>query len=141
LPSDHSIWSARSSALIGIDVARDVAVGRDLPAREVDRLEPRLHHLDGLAAGERAERVHVRLARHQLPELLGAAPRERVLDVDRAAQPDRVLGRVVPLDPGPARVALPGGLQSRGAVTSLSILVRHCGSPFKTLFGSKDSTL
>ena len=48
----------RVEALVGIRVAREVRVGGDLPAGEVDRLQPRLHHLHRLAAGHGAERGH-----------------------------------------------------------------------------------
>ena len=102
-PPHHRRHAVRGvEALVGIDLGREVAVGRDLPAGEVDRLQPGLRHLHGLAAGERAERVHVVLLREQPPELLGADPGEAVLDANRAAQADDVLGGVVALDPAPA---------------------------------------
>ena len=50
-------------ALVGIGVAREVRVGCDLPAGEVDRLEARLDHLHGLAARHRTERRHPLVAR------------------------------------------------------------------------------
>ena len=39
-----------------------------------------------LVAGQRAERVHIVLGVQQLPQALGAEARERVLDLDAAAQ-------------------------------------------------------
>ena len=92
-----SIWSARSSAwlmrrttlgtlfagieaLVGVDLPREVRVGRHLPAAEVDRLEARLHLLHRLVAGERAERVHVIALGQQVPEPPRAQVRQRVLD-------------------------------------------------------------
>ena len=119
-PSAHAIWSARCSALlirrttagtlfagieglIRIRLPGEVRVRCDLPAREVDRLQAGLHHLDGLAAGERAEGGNELLRRHEAPQPLGAEPRERVLDRDRAPQPDHVLGRVHPIDAAPPR--------------------------------------
>jgi hypothetical protein len=45
-----------------------------------------LHLLHRLVAGERAQRVHEGALVHELPELLGAAAREGVLDLDAAAQ-------------------------------------------------------
>ena len=47
----------RVEALVGVGLPGEVRVGRDLPAGEVDRLEPGLDHLHGLAAGHRAERA------------------------------------------------------------------------------------
>ena len=82
----------RVEALVGIRVAGEVRVGGDLPAREVDRLEPGLDHLHRLAACHRAERGHPLLL-EQAPEPLGAEAGERVLDRDRAAQPLDVLRR------------------------------------------------
>ena len=81
-------------ALIGICVAAEIGVGGDLPAGQVDRLQARLDHLHGLAAGQRAERRHVLLGVEQHPEPLRAEPGERVLDLDRAAQAEHVLIRV-----------------------------------------------
>jgi hypothetical protein len=94
----------RVQRLVRIHFAGDVGVGRDLPARQVDRLEARLHLLQRLVAGHRAQRVDERFRVHELPELFGAAARERVLDVDRAAQAHDVLRRVAALD------ALPPGI-------------------------------
>jgi hypothetical protein len=76
----------RVQRLVGVHLPRGVGVGGDLPARAVDRLEPRLDALHGLAARERAEGRHERLVAHELPELLGAAAGEGVLDLDRAAE-------------------------------------------------------
>ena len=45
--------------LIGIGLAGEVRVGGHLPAREVDRLQAGLGALDGLVAGQAAERRHV----------------------------------------------------------------------------------
>ena len=42
-------------ALVGVRAAHEVRVGGDLPAGEVDRVEPGTHHLHGLATGHRAE--------------------------------------------------------------------------------------
>jgi hypothetical protein len=64
----------RIQRLVRIHLARDVGVRRDLPARQVDRLEAGLDLLHRLVAGQRAERVDEGLFVDQLPELLGAAP-------------------------------------------------------------------
>ncbi len=89
-------------ALVGIRVRREVPVRRDLPAGEVDGLQPRLHHLHGLGAGECAERGHVRLVVHQLPQPLRPEARDRVLHTEATLQPLDVLLRIGPLDAGPA---------------------------------------
>ena len=90
----------RVEALVRVRVPGEVRVGRDLPAGEVDRLQPGLHHLHGLRAGERAERGDVGLLVQELPEPLGTEARERVLDAEAPAQPLDVLLRVRPLDAG-----------------------------------------
>ena len=71
----------RVQALVGVHLAREVGVGGDLPAGEVDRLQAGADLLDGLVAGARAERGDVRPVVQQIPELLGAALGERVLDL------------------------------------------------------------
>ena len=81
-------------ALVGVRAADEVRVRGDLPAREVDRLETRLHHLHGLAAGQRAEGGDPLALGEQRAEPLGSEPRERVLDAHRAAQALDVLGGV-----------------------------------------------
>ena len=73
-------------ALVGVRPADEVRVRGDLPAREVDRLEPRLDHLHRLPARQRAERRDPLALREQGAKPLCAEPRERVLDADRAAQ-------------------------------------------------------
>jgi hypothetical protein len=61
----------RIQRLIGIDLARQVGVGRHLPAGEVDRSQARLDHLHRLAAGEGAEGVDVVTLTDHPPQLLG----------------------------------------------------------------------
>jgi hypothetical protein len=89
-PHDQRHRIDRIQRLVRIHLARDVGVRRDLPAGEVDRFEPGLHLLQRLVAGERAQRVDERLVVDELPQLLGAAPSERVLDVDRAPETNDV---------------------------------------------------
>ena len=96
----YSDWS-------GIHLAGEVGVARDLPARQVDRLQAGLDLLHGLVAGQRAQRVDEGLGVDQVPELLGTALGERVLDLHRAAQAHDVLGGVAALDALPARVLGP----------------------------------
>ena len=85
-------------ALVGVHLPGEVRVGGDLPAGDVDGLKTGLDHLHRLATGERAERADEALAVEQLPQALGAEARERVLDVDGAAQALHVLSRVGPRD-------------------------------------------
>ena len=66
--------------LIGIGLAGQIRVSRDLPATQIDRLESGLDHLDGLGAGERAEGVNVFIPIQQFPQPLRAVARHRVLD-------------------------------------------------------------
>ena len=110
-PHDLRHRVRRVEALVGVRRAREVRVGGDLPAREVDRLQACLDHLHGLAAGERAERVHVAALRQEPPEPLGAEPAERAFRHDGAAQPHDVLGGVAAGDPRPALVLRPLGFQ------------------------------
>ncbi len=90
----------RVQALVGVRVPGEVRVGRHLPAGEVDRLQAGLDHLHGLRAGQRAERGDVVLGVEELPEPLGPEPRERVLDVEAAADAldvVRAYGRSTPV--------------------------------------------
>jgi len=102
----------RIERLVRVHLARDVGIGSDLPARQVDRLQAGLDLLHRLVAGERAQRADEGLVVHELPQLLGAAPRERVLDVQRTAQAHDVLRRVAAPDALPARILRPVLLES-----------------------------
>src|SRR5581483_7929605 len=73
-------------------------------------------------AGERAERGDVVLLPEERPEPLGAAAGDRVLDLDRPAQPDDLLRRVRAYDPLPPLVRAPL-LRELGAVA----VRRVCG--------------
>ena len=107
-PSDHGRDRVRRvERLVRVRLAGQVRVGGDLPAREVDRLESGLQHLDGLSTRHGAERRDVVPLPQQLPQSLRAEPRDRVLHADRATEPDDILTRVRPLDPAPARVGRP----------------------------------
>ena len=97
----------RVQRLVRIHLTGEVGVAGDLPARQVDGTQPRLHLLHGLVAGQRAERVDERGRVHVAPQALGATPGQRVLDTDGAAQARHVGGRVATLDARPARVRGP----------------------------------
>ena len=102
----------------------EVGVAGDLPARQIDRLEAGLDLLHRLVAGQRAERVDERLLLQIAPQLLRAQPRERVLDVHRAAQAHDVLGVIGPFHALPARIRLPFFAELLGRK------MRHGGSRF-----------
>ena len=74
----------RVEALVGIRGLTEIRVRSDLPAREVDRLQTGLHHLRRLAARQRTQRCDLAFAAGEVvPQLLGAASCQRVLDMDR----------------------------------------------------------
>ncbi len=61
----------------------EIGIARNLPARQINRIETGTHLLHRLIAGERAQRIHKRLFVQVVPELLRAQSREAVLDVAR----------------------------------------------------------
>ena len=97
----------RIEALVGIHLAGVVGVGGDLPAADVDGLQPGGDHLHRLVAGHGAEGVDVLLAGQHLPQALGAEARERVFDVQGAAQTHNIFRGIRTGDPVPAGVGLP----------------------------------
>ncbi len=88
----------RVEALVGIHASRGVRIGGDLPAREINRLEPRAHLLNRLVSRERAERGDVRLFVEERPQALGAEARKRVFYMDRSAEARHVGLRIRPHD-------------------------------------------
>ncbi len=97
-PAQLRCGVGRIERLVGIHRRRGVGVCRDLPARQVDRLEAGPHHLHCLVAAERAQRVHEILFMDQLPQPVGAHLGQRMPDLDGAAQPLDVGRRIGPLD-------------------------------------------
>jgi len=96
--------------LVGVHGLGGVAVGGDLPARQVHGFQASLGLLHGLAGRDGAERVHIALlgfAIDQAPEFVGTALGQGVLDVQAATQAHDVGGAVAPLDAFPARVVRP----------------------------------
>ena len=77
----------RIERLVGVHLARTVGVARHLPARQVDGLQAGLDLLHGLVAGQRAQGVDEGLFVEQLPELFGPTGGQRVLGLQRTAQP------------------------------------------------------
>ena len=97
----------RIEALVGIHLAGVVGVGSDLPAAHVDGLQPGGDHLHGLVAGHRAKSINVLLRGQHLPQALGAKARQRVLNVQAAAQAHDIFRGVGPGDSLPAKLGLP----------------------------------
>jgi len=88
----------RVEALVRVDLAGRVGVGRHLPSRQVDGLQAGTDHLHGLVAGHRTEAGDVRFRLQQIPQAVGTALGQRVPDRQRAAQAQRVIRRVGTLD-------------------------------------------
>ena len=72
----------RVERLVGIGVAREVGVARDLPAGDVDALRAGLDHLHGLRTRKGAQGRQVLLGVEQIPQALRATPGQGVLDRD-----------------------------------------------------------
>src|SRR5439155_9542558 len=88
IDSPHHGWHRihRIQRLVRIHLSGDVGVSGHLPAGKIDSLETGLDLLHSLFAGQRTECVDKRLLVDELPELFGAASRQRVLDMNRAAE-------------------------------------------------------
>ena len=82
----------RVQALVGVGVAGQVGVTGDLPAGQVDRLEAGAHLLDGLVAGEGAERVDPLQVVQLFPQHLRASAGQGALLDHAALQGDDVPG-------------------------------------------------
>ena len=94
-------------ALVGIHLAGIVGVGGDLPAADVDGLQPGRDHLHRLVAAHGAEGVDVLLAGQQLPQAFSAEACQRVLNVQGAAQTHNVFRGIRTGNPVPAGIGLP----------------------------------
>ena len=81
-------------------------VVRGLPPAQINRFEPGVRHLHRLVAGQRAERIDIRLAVQQALKLFGHLFRDRVLDLHRVPR-ERFLGGVIAGHAAPARIAAP----------------------------------
>ena len=92
----------RVKRLVGIHLPRGVGIGGDLPARQVDRLQPGLDLLHGLVAGQRAERGHELLGLQQVPQPCRAHLGQRMADAEGTGQARNVLRRVVAVNAGEA---------------------------------------
>jgi hypothetical protein len=81
--------------LVGIHLTRRIGVGGNLPAGQIDRLQPGLDLLHRLIAGQCAECGHKRLGLQQMPQPRGAHSRQCMADTKRAGQPLDVGGAVI----------------------------------------------
>ena len=109
--------------LVGIHRAGGVGVGRDLPARQIDGLEPGADHLHRLVAGHRAERAHRRRRAAAIATIFRprAAPAYARSPPTRAApRPRRPIG---PRDPGEAT----GGGGINWSKLVIGSVLRNCG--------------
>ncbi len=97
----------RIQRLVGIHCHISIIVRRDLPAGQIDGLDPRLGLLHRLTAGQRTQAVDVRRGGDQFPQFLGAPLRQTVFDRHIAAQPHDILGGVAALDAFPAWILGP----------------------------------
>jgi hypothetical protein len=107
-----------------------VAIGSNLPARQVHRFEACLGLLHRLACTDGAEGVDVALfgrAVDQRPELLGAALGHGVFDREGTAQTYDILGAVTALDAFPAGIFSPVLGQGGG----LCFTISHVGSSLR----------
>ena len=105
-PADHLRHRVdRVQALVRVGLPGQVGVGGDLPAGQVDGLQPGLDLLHGLVAGQRAERVDVPLALQQRPQPLRAraGPACAPPAPSRAAGPRRPPGRSARCRPSAGR--------------------------------------
>ncbi len=113
--------------LVGVHRGVLVIVGSHLPAGQVDRLDAGLDLLHGLAAGQRAEAVHIRFVVDEVPELFSTAARQRVFDLEGAAEPHDVGGAVTALDPLPAGVLRPVFFQGGDLLFTAQLLIEGLG--------------
>ena len=72
--------------LVRIHLGRGIGIRGDLPARQINGLEPGFHLLHGLVAGQRPKGRQKRLGREQLPQPCGAQFCQRVPDAKRTGQ-------------------------------------------------------
>src|SRR5262249_6247862 len=115
----------RVQALVGVGVAGQVRVARDLPTRQVDGLQAGTHLLHCHVAGQRAERVDELQVVQLFPQHLRATVGQGVLLDHAALQGDDVPGGVGAGDTLPARTGVPVVLDLLGALRGAN--VRHWG--------------
>ncbi|MDT4857743.1 hypothetical protein FQZ97_921770 [compost metagenome] len=116
--------------LVGVHRFRGVAVGGDLPARQVHGFQAGLGLLHRLAGGDRAEGVHVALLGTAVdlgPELFSAALGQRVLDGERTAQANHVGCAVAALHALPARIGGPVLFEGGNLLFAAQLFVQGLG--------------
>ena len=127
----------RVQALVGVGVAGQVRVTGDLPTRQVDGLQAGTDLLDGLVAGQRAERVdevHVVQLRPRAPRRRGGracSPRRRVPAARR--RPRRCTCARCPSSGGWCSSRAGSARGTSACQRWTSGLLCDCGSPWRQL--------
>src|SRR5581483_11537043 len=119
----------RVERLVGVGLAGQVRVGGHLPARDVDGLEARLHHLHRLPSSHGPEGENGGPIGQQRPQTFGAETGDRVLDREGAAEADHLLPPVGTADAPPPRVGAPGSFQAFRFVADAVVERGGHGSP------------
>ena len=120
--------AGRVQALVRVHLTGVVGVRRDLPPRQVDRLQTRLGHLNRLISRHRAERTHAGQGVESFPEPIRPAPSEGVLDGYRSAQAHHVGAGVPARYAIPARILSPPPLEGRCLLLSPHRFSLHTSS-------------
>ncbi len=104
----------RIQRLVRIHLPGQICIAGYLPPRQIHRVQPGLDLLHRLIAGQRSQGVDEGLFVQIAPQLFRRQPCERVLDRNRASEPDHVLGFVTTHDTAPSRAITPVALQFFG---------------------------
>ena len=101
----------RVQRLIRIHLAVAVGITRNLPARQIDRLQTSLDLLHSLVARQCAQGVDEGFVVDQVPQLFGTTLGQRVFNLQRTTQAHDIFSGVTALDALPTRVGIPFLLQ------------------------------
>ena len=74
----------RIKTLVGIHLSGEIGVGRNLPAAEIDRLQPGLYLLDSLIAGQRAKGRDIVFGVQKPPKFLRPTPGQSLFHEQRS---------------------------------------------------------
>src|SRR5918992_655916 len=107
-PADHRGYAVDwIKRLIGIHGKGAIGIGRDLPAAQIDRLEPGLGLLHRLIAGQRAQGANEILAMNEPPQLLCTPLGQGIFDWHRPAQAHYIRRAIAALNISPAGILRP----------------------------------
>ena len=128
----HDGWNAVGGieALVRVSVGGQVGVAGHLPAAEVEGLESALDHVHGLCAGQGAECTNEAVAVEVIPQALGPALRQRVLDLDAVAQLHHGFCRKVSLYALPTWVRCPALFKRSHLLVEVPMVVVHVLPPY-----------